>query len=99
MADEITCLVHELQNKDDVLCFVKAAFQTFTREWNGIDVFRINKFMMVSRPHTGKFCSLRFVLYRGVVGFGGGIHGQMCLLAGVGLILHKRLVTLKCKYL
>ncbi|XP_045605759.2 ribosomal RNA processing protein 1 homolog B [Procambarus clarkii] len=49
LADEISSLFHFINNKDSCQCFIKAAFMTFAREWNGIDGFRIGKFMMFVR--------------------------------------------------
>ncbi|XP_068207761.1 ribosomal RNA processing protein 1 homolog A-like [Palaemon carinicauda] len=49
VAEEISYLIHDLVNPKDRYTFTSAAFRTFAREWNGIDVFRMDKFMMFLR--------------------------------------------------
>ncbi|XP_071545674.1 uncharacterized protein Nnp-1 isoform X2 [Panulirus ornatus] len=49
LAEEISGLIHFINNVEDCRCFIRAAFVTFGREWSGIDVFRIDKFMMFVR--------------------------------------------------
>jgi len=49
LAEHIASLIHNLQNSKDKQCFTKAAFLTFGREWNGIDTFRLDKYMMFMR--------------------------------------------------
>ncbi|XP_069947489.1 ribosomal RNA processing protein 1 homolog B isoform X1 [Cherax quadricarinatus] len=49
LAEEISSIFSIINNRDDCRSFIKAAFTTFAREWNGIDVFRIDKFMMFVR--------------------------------------------------
>lgn len=49
VAEEIAYLIHDLGNQSDRHTFVSAAFRTFAREWNGIDTFRLDKFMMFMR--------------------------------------------------
>lgn len=43
----LTQLVHELSNAEAKILFVKVFFITEAREWNSIDVWRLDKFMMV----------------------------------------------------
>ncbi|KAK4299080.1 hypothetical protein Pmani_028631 [Petrolisthes manimaculis] len=49
LAEDISNLIHTINNNDAKLIFIQTAFLTFAREWNGIDVFRINKYMMFIR--------------------------------------------------
>lgn len=49
VAEDISGLVHYINNEEDCQTFVRAGFLTFAREWNGIDVFRIDKYMMFIR--------------------------------------------------
>lgn len=49
VAEEICSLIHYINNEEDCKSFVRAGFLTFAREWNGIDVFRIEKYMMFVR--------------------------------------------------
>lgn len=47
--DDICQLVHDFPNETYTLMFIKAFFDTEAREWFGLDQWRINKFMMVSK--------------------------------------------------
>ncbi|KAG0723602.1 Ribosomal RNA processing protein 1 B [Chionoecetes opilio] len=49
VAEDISGLIHYINNEEDCRSFVQAGFLTFAREWNGIDVFRIDKYMMFIR--------------------------------------------------
>ncbi|XP_045134141.1 ribosomal RNA processing protein 1 homolog B-like [Portunus trituberculatus] len=49
VAEDISGLIHYINNEEDRKNFIKAGFLTFAREWNGIDVFRIDKYMMFVR--------------------------------------------------
>lgn len=55
LADRICNLVSCFNNKDDqVVLFIRTYFQTILREWNGIDKWRIDKFMMQMRRMLNK---------------------------------------------
>merc|ERR1719341_2495094 len=49
LSENISGLISEFGNNADRRCFFKAAMATFAREWNGLDVFRCDKFMMLVR--------------------------------------------------
>lgn len=50
LTEKICSLINCFNNKNkQVMLFVKIYFQTIIREWNGIDKWRIDKFMMLMR--------------------------------------------------
>ncbi|XP_037776093.1 ribosomal RNA processing protein 1 homolog A-like isoform X2 [Penaeus monodon] len=49
LAESISALIHRLGNVEDRHNFAKCAFLTLAREWNNIDIFRMDKFMMFVR--------------------------------------------------
>lgn len=67
LAENIAALIHFLGRVEDRHHFAKCAFLTFAREWNGIDTFRMDKFMMVSIFHWLGF--LKIVLSWKVIFF------------------------------
>ena len=52
LADSLSCLVHCFQDVEMSFRFLDAFFQTEGREWNLIDYFRMDKFMMVLSVQT-----------------------------------------------
>lgn len=49
MADEISKMVHCFQKPEYTFLYIDTFFQTMTREWFGIDRYRLEKFMMFVR--------------------------------------------------
>ncbi|XP_063585849.1 ribosomal RNA processing protein 1 homolog A-like [Penaeus indicus] len=49
LAESISALIHRFGNVEDRHNFAKCAFLTLAREWNNIDIFRMDKFMMFVR--------------------------------------------------
>nr|XP_027238920.1 ribosomal RNA processing protein 1 homolog A-like [Penaeus vannamei] len=49
LAESISALIHRFGNVEDRQNFAKCAFLTLAREWNNIDIFRMDKFMMFVR--------------------------------------------------
>ncbi|KAK7083725.1 Ribosomal RNA processing protein 1 B [Halocaridina rubra] len=49
VAEKLSLLIHDLENLEDRRTFTKAAFRTFAREWEAIDNYRMDKFMMTMR--------------------------------------------------
>lgn len=47
LCEMLTQLVHELSTVESKMLFVSVFFITEAREWNSIDVWRLDKFMMV----------------------------------------------------
>ncbi|RXG59212.1 Ribosomal RNA processing protein 1-like protein [Armadillidium vulgare] len=47
LAEEISNLIHGVSTNSQKLLFFKASLDTVSREWNGIDKFRYDKFLML----------------------------------------------------
>lgn len=47
MAENISMLIHSFTNVDESILFFDCYLKTMVREWFGIDMHRLNKFMMV----------------------------------------------------
>lgn len=58
LSDNICKLVHVFGNVDISLLFLGVFFQTESREWSGIDRWRMDKFMMLSREMLGQGLAL-----------------------------------------
>ncbi|XP_010133755.1 PREDICTED: ribosomal RNA processing protein 1 homolog B-like [Buceros rhinoceros silvestris] len=49
LADSISQLIHVIQNTEARHLFIQTFWQTMSREWNGIDSLRLDKFYMLMR--------------------------------------------------
>jgi len=49
LANQISLWIHEFQNEEQALLYIQSGFETFVREWWGIDQWRLSKFMTLAR--------------------------------------------------
>ncbi|XP_026479436.1 ribosomal RNA processing protein 1 homolog [Ctenocephalides felis] len=55
LADNISTLIHSFTNINDAILFFDCYLKTMVREWFGIDMHRLNKFMMFVRRMLRQF--------------------------------------------
>ncbi|CAF1663217.1 unnamed protein product, partial [Didymodactylos carnosus] len=49
LAQQVSSWVHEFHNEKQAQLYIRAGFETFVREWWGIDQWRLSKFMTFVR--------------------------------------------------
>ncbi len=73
LAVDLAALLDVMPDDAAVMPFLDAFWKTMAREWNGIDVLRMNKFLFLVRAYLG--ASFRYLARRGGKG-GGGDSGE-----------------------